>query len=84
MHSIALLAAILTPSLVSATVLVSYNASNGDVVENSLGRPAGGLQNLAGWNDVNWPTGQAQNASCFFTTGKDPEGQPAAHVHKSG
>ncbi|KAF7336110.1 Concanavalin A-like lectin/glucanase, subgroup [Mycena venus] len=60
----------------SAKLLLSYNASAGD--------PASvlGQQNLQGWDRATWPAGQKQNASAFFTTATDPNGVPAAHVHK--
>ncbi|KAK7033715.1 concanavalin A-like lectin/glucanase, subgroup [Favolaschia claudopus] len=61
---------------VSAKLLLNYNASAGHAAS-ILGR-----QNLEGWNGAAWPKGQAQNASAFFTTAKDPNGIPAAHVHK--
>jgi hypothetical protein len=61
---------------VSAKLLLSYNASAGD--------PASvlGKQNLEGWGGAAWPSGQAQNASAYFKTATDPNGVPAAHVHK--
>ncbi|KAI1369351.1 hypothetical protein F5Y08DRAFT_293097 [Xylaria arbuscula] len=65
--------------LTSATAkyLVSYNASAGDDPS------VLGLLNLDGWNRDPWPKGQAQNSSLYFKTATDPEGVPAAHVHKS-
>ncbi|KAJ6511208.1 hypothetical protein C8R45DRAFT_1068960 [Mycena sanguinolenta] len=60
----------------SAKLLLNYNASAGDAAS------VLGLQNLEGWNGAAWPSGQGQNASAFFTTAKDPNGVPAAHVHK--
>lgn len=62
---------------VGAKYLVSYNASAGDAVSNL------GLVNLEGWARADWPSGQAQNSSLFFKTATDPDGAPAAHVHKS-
>ncbi|KAI1305433.1 hypothetical protein F5Y03DRAFT_151894 [Xylaria venustula] len=64
--------------LTSATAkyLVSYNASAGDD-PNVLG-----LLDLDGWNREDWPKGQSQNSSLYFKTTTDPEGVPAAHVHK--
>jgi len=64
-------------STTSAKILVDYDASRGDDVNKVLKK-----QNLAGWDDQPWPKGQPQNSSCFFTTAKDPQGRPAAHVHK--
>ncbi|KAI0204938.1 hypothetical protein F4808DRAFT_474244 [Astrocystis sublimbata] len=65
--------------LTSATAkyLVSYNASAGD--DPSIL----GLLNVNGWNRDDWPKGQGQNNSLYFKTATDPEGVPAAHVHKS-
>jgi hypothetical protein len=57
--------------IASTTVLLSYNAARGDAAS------VLGLQNLQGWDDVSWPAGQAQNASAYFTTTKDPNGVPA-------
>jgi hypothetical protein len=62
--------------LASAKLLLSYDAAAGDSAS-ILGR-----QNLGGFNGATWPSGQAHNASAFFTTAKDPNGIPAAHVHK--
>lgn len=67
----------LSISSVSAKVLASYDASTGESVKDALK-----MQNLGGYNDQPWPKGQGQNASAFFTTDKDPQGRPAAHVHK--
>ncbi|KAJ7702829.1 hypothetical protein B0H17DRAFT_922975 [Mycena rosella] len=61
----------------SAKLLLSYDAAAGDAAS-VLGR-----QNLEGWGGVAWPKGQAQNSSAFFTTATDPDGVPAAHVHKN-
>lgn len=62
---------------VTAKYLVSYNASAGD-------NPSVlGLLNLEGWHREDWPKGQSQNNSLYFKTATDPEGVPAAHVHKS-
>ncbi|KAJ6554696.1 hypothetical protein B0H19DRAFT_1072055 [Mycena capillaripes] len=63
-------------SFASAKILLSYDAS--------AGNPASvlGQQNLQGWDRARWPAGQKQNASAFFTTPTDPNGVPAAHVHK--
>lgn len=65
--------------LTSATAkyLVSYNASAGDDPS------VLGLLNLNGWNRDPWPPGQSQNSSLYFKTATDPEGVPAAHIHKS-
>lgn len=63
--------------VVLASVLTSYNAANGDQTSKL------GLENLTGWNRQEWPDGKADNSSLFFTTGKDPKGVPAAHVHRS-
>jgi hypothetical protein len=58
-------------------VLVSYNASHGD-------QPSVlGLQNLQGWDRADWPKGQSQNSSCFFSTATDTQGVQAGHVHKN-
>lgn len=62
---------------INAKYLVSYNASAGDAVSNL------GLVNLGGWGRADWPSGQAQNSSLYFKTATDPDGVPAAHVHKS-
>ncbi|KAJ6490498.1 hypothetical protein DFH09DRAFT_1039887 [Mycena vulgaris] len=59
-----------------AKILLSYDAGAGDAAS-VLGR-----QNLEGYNSAPWPSGQGQNTSAYFTTGKDPSGVPAAHVHK--
>ncbi|KPM45320.1 hypothetical protein AK830_g1189 [Neonectria ditissima] len=62
--------------LASATVLVSYSAAKGDDTS------ALGLLNLQGWDRANWPSGKGMNSSVYFTTGTDPNGIAAAHVHK--
>lgn len=62
--------------LASATVLVSYSAADGDNTSNL------GLLNLQGWDRASWPSGKGMNSSLYFTTGTDPDGIPAAHVHK--
>jgi hypothetical protein len=63
-------------TLASAKLYLSYDASAKD--------PASvlGQQNLQGWDRAAWPSHQKQNASAFFTTATDPNGVPAAHVHK--
>ncbi|KAJ7291605.1 hypothetical protein C8J57DRAFT_1043879 [Mycena rebaudengoi] len=63
-------------TLASAKLYLSYDASAKD--------PASvlGQQNLQGWDRAARPSHQKQNASAFFTTATDPNGVPAAHVHK--
>ncbi|KAF7340348.1 hypothetical protein MVEN_01954000 [Mycena venus] len=68
--------ALLLPFASEAKLLLSYDAAAGDAAS-VLGR-----QDLEGWGGTKWPSGQGQNASAFFTTAKDPNGVPAAHVHK--
>ncbi|KAK7024931.1 hypothetical protein R3P38DRAFT_2951827 [Favolaschia claudopus] len=63
--------------LVSGTVLVKYSAAAGDQTS------ALGLLNLGGYDDAQWPSGQSQNDSAYFKTATDPNGVPAAHVHKA-
>ncbi|KAK7403100.1 hypothetical protein QQX98_011165 [Neonectria punicea] len=63
--------------LASATVLVSYSAATGDDTSTL------GLLNLQGWDRANWPSGKGMNSSLYFTTGTDPDGVAAAHVHKA-
>lgn len=62
--------------LISAKVLVSYNASHSDSVS------VLDQQNLEGWQGADWPKGQAQNASAYFSAGFDPSGVHAAHIHR--
>lgn len=101
MHLLIALALAACPVFVSAKVLLSYNASAGEPTSKL------GLLNLAGWDDVDWPSGQGQNSSEYFMvtcnhfanascasrsqrspslmpsqTSTDPDGVPAAHVHK--
>ncbi|KAF8217042.1 hypothetical protein K438DRAFT_2007726, partial [Mycena galopus ATCC 62051] len=54
-----------------------YSAADGDATS------VLGLLNLGGYDDAPWPSGQGQNASAFFETATDPNGVPAAHVHKA-
>jgi hypothetical protein len=63
--------------LAYAAILVSYDAASGDD-PSSLG-----LLNLQGWHRADWPSGKGMNNSLYFTTATDPDGTPAAHVHKA-
>ncbi|KAH7150433.1 hypothetical protein B0J13DRAFT_606088 [Dactylonectria estremocensis] len=62
--------------LASANVLMRYSAADGDDTREL------GLLNLQGWDRAQWPSGEAMNSSLYFTTSTDPDGTPAAHVHK--
>ncbi|KAI1330340.1 hypothetical protein F5Y16DRAFT_362856 [Xylariaceae sp. FL0255] len=59
-----------------AKYLVSYNASAGDATRIL------GTFDLEGWGREAWPSGKCQNSSVYFKTATDPDGVPAAHVHK--